>query len=66
MNVIVKIIFSETQSSERSTIEENIRDGNYKKGEIPQLWDGFSTRRIIEFLNKKLLNHQLGLLLKKL
>ena len=32
----------------------DIRDGNYKKGEIPQLWDGFSTKRIIEFLNKKL------------
>ena len=32
----------------------DIRDGNYKKGEIPLLWDGFSTKRIIEFLNKKL------------
>jgi UDP-N-acetylglucosamine 2-epimerase (non-hydrolysing) len=30
----------------------NINDGNYKKGNIPPLWDGKSTERIVAILNK--------------
>jgi len=32
---------------------ELIRSGNYKKGQIPQQWDGKATDRIFDFLNKR-------------
>ncbi len=33
---------------------EAIENGTYKKGEIPQFWDGKSTERILEILNESL------------
>ena len=45
---------SDLNSENIINLIEDIRHGNYKKGEIPQLWDGFSTKRIVEFLNEKL------------
>jgi len=30
---------------------EKIKNGSYKKGEIPELWDGKTTERVVEILN---------------
>ena len=34
---------------------KKIKDGTYKKGKIPRNWDGLATKRIIEFLNEKII-----------
>ena len=33
---------------------KSIENGTYKKGEIPPLWDGKATERIMEFINKEI------------
>ena len=42
--------------SVKGVIEEikNIENGTYKKGNIPELWDGRSTERIMEYISKNI------------